>query len=99
MHHPCRLQQQAKERVPAGGTARWGDAYLTCKGYQGLEQMGAGFPALPGHTGLQQQVGADSFQRLSQFLQPDMVPPSNPKFSVCLPKLTLPPRDTQAEGS
>lgn len=49
----------------ARGTARWGDAYLPCKGYQGLEQMGARFPAPPGHTGLQQQVGADSFQQLS----------------------------------
>lgn len=82
----------------AGGTARWGDAYLHCKGYQGLEQMGAGFPAPPGHTGLQQQVGADSFQRLSQFLQPDTVPPSNPKLTVCLLKLTFPLRDTQVGG-
>lgn len=73
-----------KQRVHAGGTARWGDAYLHHKGYQRLEQMGGGLPAAPGQAGLWRQVGADSFQLLSQFLQPDTVPPSNPKLAVCL---------------
>lgn len=78
--------------------ARWGDAYLHCKGHQRLEQTGGRFPAVLGHAGLQWQVGADSFQQLGQFLQLDTVPPSNPKLTGCLFKPTFPPRATLRKG-
>lgn len=77
--------------------ARWGKAYLHCKGHQRLEQTGGAFPAGPGHAGLQWQVGADSFQQLGQFLQLDTVPPSNPKLTACSNPYS-PPRATLRKG-
>lgn len=77
--------------------ARWGKAYLHCKGHQRLEQTGGVFPAVPGHAGLHWQVGADSFQQLGQFLQLDTVPPSNPKLTACSNPYS-PPRATLQKG-
>lgn len=77
--------------------ARWGKAYLHCKGHQRLEQTGGAFPAVPGHAGLQWQVGADSFQQLGQFLQLDTVPPSNPKLTGCSNPYSA-PRATLRKG-
>lgn len=72
----------------AAGMARWGNVYLHCDGSHRSEQKEGRFPAA---WGMQSwwQVGADSFQWLSQFLQPDSVPPSNPKLSGCCLKHTL----------
>lgn len=57
----------------------------------GIRADGRRIPSTAGTHRVTAQVGADSFQRPSQFLQPDTVPPSNPKLTVCLLKITFPP--------
>lgn len=81
----------------AAGTASWGNAYLPYKGSQGLEQMGAGFPAPPGHTGLQRRSGQIPSSGSASFSSLTRAPKQSQTH--CLPPEThLPPQKHPSWG-